>query len=192
VATSASASAQTGSISGRVTDATTSANVSGVAVEVYTASGVYRAVSVSVADGTFSVSGLPTGTYFARTGGANTVNYIDQLYSGIACFRSYLDWSSCPVTSGTPITVTAGATTSNINFALATGGTTSGRVTDALTGANLSGISVNLYNASGLFLGQSSSAAGGTFSVGGLPTGTYFAGAVAGSTNYFDQLYSGI
>jgi hypothetical protein len=62
----------------------------------------------------YTVSGLLTGSYFART--SNALGLIDQLYRNIPCVNQ-----SCTVTTGTAIAVTAPNTTSGINFALASG-----------------------------------------------------------------------
>jgi len=46
------------------------------------------------------------------------------------------------------VSVTAGATTSGVDFGLALGGRISGTVTDAATGTPLAGVSVQVYTAS--------------------------------------------
>jgi hypothetical protein len=55
---------------------------------------------------------MPTGSYFARTF-FNSRGYVNELYDNIVCSPT------CTVTTGTPIPVTQGTTTSNINFGLA-------------------------------------------------------------------------
>src|SRR5205814_4943022 len=97
-------------------------------------------------DGTYSVSGLPTGTYYAVEDVVSFFTFFTrQYYNNIDCI-------SCGITTTTPISVTAGATTSNINFALATGGRLGGRVTDASTGAGVATVTVRVDDRSGTLL----------------------------------------
>ena len=53
-------------------------------------------------------------------------------------------------------------------------GSISGTVTNAGTGALLSGVSVNAYNASGSSMGNNTTNASGVYTVTGLATGTYY------------------
>jgi hypothetical protein len=57
-----------------------------------------------------SGAGVPTGQYFAAT--FNQSGYLDELFNAITCPVG------CAVTAGTPISITAGSNTANINFAL--------------------------------------------------------------------------
>ena len=90
--------------------------------------------------------GLPAGNYFVRTN--NSLGYVNEVYNNITCVP-------CNVTTGTPVAVTAGATTSGINFALATGGRISGTVTDAGTSAALANINVQVFNSTGALMTSS-------------------------------------
>src|SRR5436190_22648074 len=98
----------------------------------------------------YSSSGLPAGTYFART--FNSLGFVDQLYNGITCISCF------PVTTGTPISVTVGSTTGNINFALAVGGRISGTVTNATTATRPANAFEQNYNSSGSLLTSFSTA----------------------------------
>ena len=173
-----------GRIAGTVTSSATSAPLTNVSVEIFDASGF--GVSGGFTDGSgnyISSKGLTPGTYFART--RNSQGYIDEVYNNINCL-------DCNPTSGTPITVTAGATTSGINFALATGGRISGNVTDGGTAAPLAGINVNIFNATGQFVSSGfTDGLGNYITDGGLPSGNYFA-VTNNFAGYVNKLYNNI
>ena len=87
----------TGTISGTVTD-TGGTGLSGVGVQIYDASGSFAGFGSTDGTGQYTLGGLPTGTYFARTF-ASSAGYINELYDDLPCFPS------CDVTTGTPIAV---------------------------------------------------------------------------------------
>ena len=103
--------------------------------------------------------------------------------------------ASCTPTSAgaTTVAATVGQTTSGINAAMNTGAQLTGTVTRADTGANLSSITVTAYDSSGDFLGETSSATNGTYSLDALPAGTYKVGFSDGSyyKTYLPQYYNG-
>lgn len=145
-------------------------------------------VTTGATDSTGAYSAiLPDGgTYFARTQNRQGAGYVDQVYSAIEC-------SGCPLTQGTPITVEAGGSVSNINFALAQGGGgISGTIRDALTGAVLPGTGIaQVFGSSGEFATYGFTNAAGQYSlIDGLTTGDYF--VVGGAFGYFNQLYKDI
>ena len=170
-----------GSITGTVTDAMTLTGVSGVGVEIFRSYGgnTVRGV-ITNASGVFTAQALPTGSYLARTNVPQATSYIDEIYDGrISAGNS--------VTSGTLIAVTAGATTSGVNFALETGGSITGTVTDAVTLAPLSGgVSVFNFKGAQLFTAQVDGA--GAYQLGRLPTGSYFV-AVDGPSTFVNELF---
>jgi hypothetical protein len=130
------------SITGTVRDAGTGLPLSDVQVYVYDAAGHYVAYGQSSGSGAYVLSsGLPTGTYFART--VNWAGYLDELYDNLAC-----PGGSCSVTSGTPIAVTAGTTRGGIDFSLARGGRIGGTVTNAATGTPLANVKVDFARTS--------------------------------------------
>ena len=102
-----------GTIAGTVTDASTGLPLSQIQVQVFT-SGFLFAKSVGTsAAGTYSLGGLTAGTYYVRTAVNSSQPWIDQLYDVGTCFPS------CLLAGGTPVVVSNGATTGNIDFALA-------------------------------------------------------------------------
>ena len=94
-----------GRITGTVKSAATNGVLSGVAVRIYNSTATTYTSAVTDASGVYSFSSavLGPGTYFLRT--ANSLGYVDQLYSGFSC-----PGGACTITSGTPVVLSAGAT----------------------------------------------------------------------------------
>jgi len=172
-----------GSITGTVTDASTTDPIAGVYVYVYDAGGISVASGWTDAAGVYTTgSELPTGTYYAKT--RNYTGYLDELYDDLPCYGG-----SCDATTGTPISVTVGATTTGIDFALDRGGSISGTVTDAATTDPIVGADVYIYEAGGNYVAGAVTDGGGDYVTDSkLPPGSYFA-ATMNSAGYFDELY---
>ena len=79
---------------------------------IYNSAGDQMAFPTTNASGTYLTTGLPAGTYYVRT--LNSASFFDELYNNLPCTTGI-----CTVTTGTPVVVTVGATTSGVNFALA-------------------------------------------------------------------------
>ena len=173
-----------GKISGTVTDAATSAPLANIFVEILNSSGDQVSSTDTDSLGNYSTPAeLPSGTYYART--FSTPGYIEELYNNIPC-------AGCVVTSGTPITVTAGSTTTGINFTLAAGGRISGTVTDSATSLPLGGITVEFYNSSGILVTSLLTDATGIYTTRAtLPTGTYYVRAT-NNIGYITKLYNNV
>ena len=178
----------TGAIEGQVRNAVTDlpqANVRVWALTAGTSSVVGQATTNPF--GGYLISGLAPGNYVLFT--TNSLGLVDEVYNNISCAVS-----PCDLDRGTPVPVTAGATTANRNFLLDPGGRVTGRVTDAATGAGVAGVQVSLYaaQASGpRFVRGGTSNASGDYTVEGLATGQYFAFTTnaGGYTNeIFDDL----
>ena len=118
---------------------------------------------------------MAPGTYYVRVGAAP--GYIVELHDNVPCIAE-----DCQSDVGTPVLVTAGATTT-VDFALARGSSITGTVLRG--GVPAAGFRVNIYNVAGSFVRSTRTAADGTYVATGLSPGTYF--ARAGS-----KLYSGI
>ena len=160
-----------GTITGTVTDATTNAALAGVSVPAYDAIGRYVATAMTTSAGTYTLNSLVPGTYYLNTrnliGYPNQV-YVDTLYKDKPCS------AFCPVLAGTGVTVTAGVTTGQIDFALPKSGAIAGKVTEAATKRPLSGVSIYAYDAGGSVMGSTQTDASGGYSLGGysgLPMG---------------------
>jgi len=165
-------------IAGTVTRQDTGAPLAGVEVEIFDSSGWFVEEAVTASDGTYTVGGLSTGSYRART---RSALYLDELYDDIACsFLSY-----CDPYYGTPISVGSGITR-DIDFALAPGGAISGTLADSVTAAPVAGY-VYLYDATGGYLSSFYTGTDGTFEVQGVPPGKYYATAEA--SGHRSELY---
>jgi hypothetical protein len=172
-----------GRISGTVTSAATSAPLAGIIVEIFDTSGRFVTNAFSDASGNYTSAELTSGTYFART--YTVPGFIDQLFNAIPC-------APCSVTTGTPIVVSAPSSTSNVNFALATGGRIAGRVTNSADGSALANIEVDIYNANGDWLTYGFSDASGNYTAfEGLPSGTYYA-ITYNEWGFIDELYDNV
>lgn len=187
----ATASAQTGTIAGVVTNAATGQGVTGVAVWFCTGSNTPPTcvLGMTNAQGLYSMV-VPAGTHYGFTD--NAPQLINQVYDGIACPQN-LCGGSLAVRYGTPTAVSAGQTVSR-DFRLAPASAVRGSVRDAASGSPLVGVEVQLY---GLFqgltayYGLASTDASGAYTIGNLPAGTFYA-ITSQSTDYVDQVFAGI
>jgi len=175
----------TGGISGSVTNADTAAGISGVTVYVYNSAGSLAKTATTVAGGTYSAKELAAGTYYVKT--YNTLDYVDELYNNIPC----LGLACSNPTSGTPVAVSSGATTTGIDFALAPSGAIAGKVSDSVSGAALAGVSVFAYNAGNTQLRGTTTDGTGSYKIEGLPKGTYYV-KTYNSLSYVDELYDNL
>lgn len=150
-------------IFGRVTEDGTGALLSGVSVLVYDASGEVVASGRTTFNGGYlTTPGVPSGDYRVLFRDYNT-GYIDEYYSD----KLTLDTANA-------IPITAPNDVAGINAALAKGGTISGKVTAADTGAVFAYVSVTVYDTQGDAVAYASTDEDGTYTVlAGLPTGDY-------------------
>jgi protocatechuate 3,4-dioxygenase beta subunit len=145
-------------------------------------------------NGRYVLTGLESGTYTVKTfveASRSTrppLPVLDQVYNGIPCRDSL-----CTGARGTPIPVTAGRTTPNIDFSLAEGGVISGVVTDAATGKPVVWARVHFYSPDGKQVDTADAAANGRYASGGMPTGTYLAVAAVqdSRSSLAPQVYKG-
>jgi 5-hydroxyisourate hydrolase-like protein (transthyretin family) len=149
-------------LSGTVTAAAGGAPVSGVYVYVRDYGGgypshVYTTSTRTDSTGTWSLGALPTGTYQVQFSPSYPTTYASQYYNDV-------NGQDPP----TPITITAGSTTSNIDAALITGGQISGTVTDGMTGAPAAGVFVSAVDASGNQWASSTTDSGGHYTLSAL------------------------
>jgi len=172
-----------GRVSGTLTDAATGLPLANVTVRIQTPSGSSLAFGRTNGAGVYTTTtGLPPGTYYART--SNALGYVEKLYRDIAC-----PGGSCAVAGGTPISLSAGTTTTGIDFALSKGGRVSGTVTDAVTGLKLAGVTVRVYTSSGSQVTSGYTDGAGVYTTSsGLPAGAYYA-VTGNSRGYIDELY---
>jgi hypothetical protein len=175
-------------ISGTVTDATTSQPIPGVTVHFFNSAGVEVGQATTNALGQYvSEGGLAAGSYRAATtngiarGAAD--GYVNRLYNGQNCLLS------CNFASGTPINVSAAPTT-GIDFALSKAGPgITGTVRD-VAGNPLALITIRVFDASGALAGIAQTNSVGVYRLDGLPAGNYFARTV-NDFGYEDRLFGG-
>ncbi len=171
---------QAGEIRGTVTDAALNQPVGGVYAEVLDSQGNYIEDQETATDGTYAVTGLLPGSY--------KVEFIPESYANVAGdpqpdlgFQYYLNASSFAAAS--TVTVGAGQTVNGINAALAAGGTVSGRITNAATGAGMPDGEIELLNKAGQEVDYAYTNPDGSYTIYGIEPGSYYV--------KFDPMYIG-
>jgi len=171
------------SISGRVTDFSTSAALRDVLVTIYATNGSVVATAFSdPVTGDYSVVLPGAGRFYAKATNDTFAGYIDQLYNQIDC-------SGCDPTTGTPLDVVVGSPIANVNFALKhDGGSITGQVTDAVSNHAVPFAQVRIYGSSGQLASYGFSDNAGNYTTfRGLAAGSYY--ATAEGSGFRDQLY---
>ncbi|OGC94186.1 MAG: hypothetical protein A2142_06100 [candidate division Zixibacteria bacterium RBG_16_48_11] len=176
--------AQTGSISGNVTDEATSLPLPGVHLAAIAGSGPHPhmtlGVGVTDSNGNYTIHNLPAAVdYFVA---ACKMGYQCEFYD-----------NATTVSAATLVPVTDGATTPGIDFALAPiggggTGTISGTVTDSFTGQPIAGAKVLAHNNLGMHF-KAYTDSSGHYSM-TVPAGSY--ALVAWAHDYHPSLYPGI
>ncbi len=166
-----------GTISGTVTDSSGNP-LAGVHVFVYDAIGnVIPAGAATAVDGTYTVSDVLPGSYEAQFAGLAGSNLATAYYGGSS------------LATGTKFTVSSGATAANINGTLTAGATISGTVTAAQGGAPLGGLPVEVVDAQGNMIAQTTTNADGTYTLSDVPAGKWYLEFVGGRA-YNGQYYA--
>lgn len=170
-------------VRGRVS-AASGAPLSNIWVDVYTAGGEWTDGDLSQTNGRYGVTGLPAGTYYARTY-SGSANYADEWYNNVPVSG----WTV--PTNATPLNLSAGSTSSNVDFVLALGGGISGTVTNE-AGVPLRAVGVDLYGTEGDWVKSAETDTLGAYSVRGLPASAYHIRTSVGATNYADEWFDNI
>ena len=145
-----------------MTDAETGEALSDIGVEVLDATtGDYVSSGYTGTDGTYTAGGLRSGSYKVLFRAYNGI-YAGEWHDNKEDFESAdLVWVTAPANT-------------TVNAALGHGGSISGTVTDAETGEALSGIGVKLLDATtGYSVSSGYTGADGTYTAGGLQSGSY-------------------
>jgi hypothetical protein len=174
-----------GQITGKVTSATSKAGVGGIQVCASLVGGEAFGCAKTGSGGEYAVSGLPTGSYtvnfFSPEG--SSANYLSQFYDGKSSYGE-----------ASPVSVTAGSTTSGINASLQIGGQISGKVTDASSKAGIQGIEVCAYESGAEFIERCvTTGSSGEYTITALTDGSYtvyFSSPESSSLDYISQYYN--
>ncbi|MGR3178573.1 MAG: carboxypeptidase regulatory-like domain-containing protein, partial [Candidatus Anammoxibacter sp.] len=128
------------------------------------------------ASGNYKIGGLPAGTY-----------KVEAETFGTSFIPEFFD--NADFDSATPVKVTTGADTPNINFTLESGGSISGRVVDAAS-QPISGIFMSaLRFDTGDWVSGGETDASGNYKIGGLPAGTYKVEAETFGTSFIPEFF---
>ena len=173
-----------GRVSGTITNANGGTPIQGVPANVFNSSGFGMGGTNTNASGVYTSFAVPAGTYFVRTN--NVQGFINELFDNIPC-----PGTGCTVTTGTPINVSVGAITPNINFALTAGGIITGTVTNEANGQGIANLQVQVFNSSGIFLGGVNTNNSGNYTTSGLPPANYFL-RTNNTQGFLDELYDNI
>ena len=166
-----------GRIAGKVTDASTTTGLA------YTAGGhLHRGragpspTRTRTASATTRQHGPPRGSLSRPEHWYSSPRYINEVHDDKPC----LGYLVLPSRRAQPISVSLGATTSGIDFALDKGGQIAGKVTDASTTAGVADVEVDIYSRAGRSCPTATPTAPAATprSAGGLPTGRYYASDV--------------
>ena len=172
-----------GWVSGIVTD-THAAALVGVGVDLYDGDAVWVRGTISDAGGSYAMSGVPAGSYYARTE-VGASNYVDVWYDGIP-----VETLTLP-SNAAVIAVSSGGSVSNVDFSLPLGAIVAGSVLD--TGlVGIAGADVVVYDADYRYVAEAATDYGGFYQVNGLPTGSWFVRTHAVTMDYADEWYNNI
>lgn len=165
-----------GKITGTVSDNVSGSGISGIDVNALdTISGTWINSGYTDSSGTYSISGLTTGSYQLRFSGAD---YVAQWYGG-----------KIDQTDATIVTVNAPNTTAGINMTMVKGGIITGIVTDSTTGAGVQNADVTVYDSvTGSWVGYDNTDDTGTYRIPNLASGNY---TIRVSKNGFIQQWYG-
>jgi hypothetical protein len=133
------------------------------------------------ASGKYTIGGLSAGAYEVhfQAPGSGGLNYLPQFYPDAI---SYSDTE--------PVMVNGTSTRTGIDATLEPGGRVSGRVVDAATEAGLADVEVCAFSITG-GNGCAESGADGTYSIGGLTSGSYTVDFYPSDANHESQYYEG-
>ncbi len=158
------ADAETGAISGRVTNSNC-VGLENISVAAYYGYYQYYVTTQTDAQGNYTVTGLPSGEYHVRFWGAH-FGYLDKWYNNIRGTRYF---NLC---NADPVIVNAPAVTTGIDAFLEKGAEISGRVVN-LTGQGLENIRIMVFHESsyGSFVSRTDNE--GYYTVSGQRTGEF-------------------
>jgi GDSL-like Lipase/Acylhydrolase family/Carboxypeptidase regulatory-like domain len=168
------------SLAGTVTDKQTNAPVPGVQVSIEpTEEGGEPLTTTTGEDGSYSISGLSPGKYLVAFE-PDEAQYLGQYYD-----------EAEDAGSANQVTVQAGASLEGVDAALVESATISGEVSSANTGSPIDGAEVSVRSTEGGAIGMATTGEDGSYSVTGLPAGSYTVEFSAEGQDYLAQFYGG-
>jgi len=174
--------ADSGAISGRVTDSTGTVGIASVDVQACDLNGYWYYGVNTDSSGYYTLYGLPAGNYKIQfTTNWAVGNYVGEWYNDKNAFES-----------ADTVSVTVGVTTTDIDAQLADGGAISGRVTDG-SNNGIENVNVNIYdlNNSDNCVNSTATDSSGNYTVPGLAPGDYKVQFWPGNAgNYLEEWYN--
>jgi len=162
-----------GAVSGKVTQSG-GTGIGGVCVTLTPTVAAFGAVTATTSgNGTYLATGLDPGTYAVRIAPGCGTTHTDDV----------------PQTLAGTVVVTAGATTSGVNATLVEGGSVSGRLLGALAGQGP--FDVTAFDATGAAVATTTSSLDGTYTLAGVPAGTYVIGIGGGLDSAAGMVHAG-
>jgi len=152
-----------GTISGRIIADANGQAVPGVRVNAINIAKGFYVAGETASDGTYQITGLPSGDYRVQAD-PRDLNFISEYFN-----------DAMSADSATPVSVTEGQETPNIDFSLATGGTISGVVRAAGTDLGIARLTVKAHELpeGKRIIAMGKTAADGSYQIVGLPSGEY-------------------
>ena len=169
-----------GAITGTVTN-----GINGIpGVSVMVSDSNYALIGTTTTDsaGSYTFGGIPTGLVKVRFEG-NGTGYVTKWYNN----KSY----TAGISAADLVAVTAGTTTTGISATLTLGGSIAGIVSNGLNGVQ--GAYITVYDDNGAYVTTGQTAANGTYTVTGIPTGNMklqFSGGVGYGTQWYNNQVS--
>jgi hypothetical protein len=153
--------------------------LAGVQVRAYGAGETVAASATTIANGDYTLVGLPAGSY----------RLAFQPEPGLDYATGFYKQAAAPA-DATPVVLAARQSLSGIDETLAPGGEIEGTVADQ-AGAGLGGVEVLALGSAGEALAQSTSAPDGAYAIAGLPTGSYRVEFEPSGAGELTQFYPG-
>lgn len=170
-----------GAISGKVTASDPLSRDPRGEIVVWRSDGQSAGGDFMETDGTYRVGGLVPGTYYVST---NSYTHLDELYEGIYCYRSL-----CDPTTGAPVVVDPGATTSGIDFELEDYSTITGTITRTSDGTPVS-CGVKAVSTDGTVTEHGRFDSPGVYAIQLLPPADY--NVVTNCYDYFNEIWNDV
>jgi len=178
-----------GTVIGTVTRASDGARVSGVQIKAYEIPELGSAVGYRAdtqADGSYALTGLPTGTYKIRAYASLidvTNDYASEYYNGTSKNND-----------ASPVAVTAGSTTGGIDFNMKASGSISGTVRNGANNQPVANLMVRAYDTvtGSLMASIATSTDDGSYVLTGLPAGSYIVQVLTTETDYLTSYFNNV